>query len=112
MSKLKRCPFCGGKAALNKGIGLDGLNGWVVECNNYECIAYSLGSIYRSQDAAITRWNTRKPMERIVERLEQQKGFHKKGWNEHNAYDEYGAYFAIDRAIEIVKEESELHDNA
>lgn len=62
--KLLRCPFCGGEAELLKG---------QCEIDNYvmclEC--RSKTKLYNTKASAIKAWNTRKPMERIAERLEE-----------------------------------------
>lgn len=96
--KLLPCPFCGGEARLNHGISLDGIDGWVAECSNYQCITHSSDSIYYSQDAAIAQWNTRKPMERIIEKLEDKK------WGTSEWRDKWRDEI-IGECIEVVKEE-------
>ena len=62
---LLRCPFCGGEAELLKG---------QCEIDNYvmclEC--RSKTKLYNTKASAIKAWNTRKPMQNIVERLEEQ----------------------------------------
>ena len=62
--KLLRCPFCGGEAELLKG---------QCEIDNYvmclEC--RSKTKLYNTKASAIKAWNTRKPMQNIVERLEE-----------------------------------------
>lgn len=64
MSEIKNCPFCGGEAHKFENVIDKGK--WFVECK--ECGASVL---YRSENSAVKAWNTRKPMERIVERLEE-----------------------------------------
>lgn len=85
MSELKRCAFCGGEATL--------CNYYFVQCE--ECGVSTLTFI--TKEEAIKAWNTRKPMERIIERLEEEKS----DWN-----DDYNV--PIKKAIEIVKEEGGL----
>ena len=62
--KLLRCPFCGGEAELLKG---------QCEIDNYvmclEC--RSKTKLYNTKASAIKAWNTRKPMEDIVDELEE-----------------------------------------
>lgn len=71
--KLKPCPFCGGKA--NKRIAFpldaDGLevNMYIVGCNNCDVEFTCLWD----EEIVVNAWNTRKPMDDIVERLEYQK---------------------------------------
>lgn len=48
-------------------------------------------------------------MDRIVERLEERKATVRKDWEEFGCEDNYGGYFATDRAIEIVKGEGEIN---
>lgn len=64
MSKitLKPCPFCGSEAVL---IGTEKEN-WV-ECTNKDCgCEVFLGF----NDKAIKVWNTRKPVDKVLEHLE------------------------------------------
>lgn len=69
--KLLPCPFCGGEAQLVRDrIGL-----WRVGCKKCDCTTtYQFGfgeGEEVSQKKAANVWNTRKPMERIVEQLEE-----------------------------------------
>ena len=108
MSELKRCPFCGGEAKLEqeKIVGL-----YTVKCK--DCFAripfqFDFGEgLEVSKEKAIKAWNTRKPMQNIVERLEEEKTscF---DWEDEIKCVEQRCYRI---AIEIVKEEGELHDN-
>ena len=61
MSKIKLlpCPFCGGEAIECKT---------KVICSECTCTVYG-----RNIDIARKLWNTRKPMERIIEQLEHEK---------------------------------------
>ena len=74
MSELKRCPFCGGEARLQKPYRK---RGWYVICKNTNCGCRTpfYQHLYTSEDdlqtIATMVWNNRKPMERIVERLEE-----------------------------------------
>ena len=92
MSELKRGPFCGGEAELLKG---------QCEIDNYvmclEC--RSKTKLYNTKASAIKAWNTRKPMQNIVERLREKA---KEPMYQHHG-DNY--YVGIYDAIEIVKEE-------
>lgn len=63
--KLKPCPFCGGEADLQESL----CAGWFVEC---ECGATSRIA-YDSKKEAIEAWNRRKPIDKIVEQLEERR---------------------------------------
>ena len=65
-NKLLPCPFCGGEAEVNYNESTSLIPFFIVLCR--ECGCKQSGSI--SKEAVINAWNTRKPMERIVERLE------------------------------------------
>lgn len=104
-SELKRCPFCGGEARLNyeRIPGED--KGFWAQIICQECHARSGGiwaGSYNSAERKETKaWNTRKPMDRIVERLEDNKM-----WSELMIYSlTHREREIIKRAIEIVKKE-------
>ncbi len=63
-TKLLPCPFCGGEATLRKS---EVTQLYHVAC--FEC-GCRQDSSYKSE-SAINAWNTRKPMDDIVERLEE-----------------------------------------
>lgn len=66
--KLLSCPFCGGEAKVFKRLG-----GAYVACK--ECAAST--RLTMQEDVvkkSVVLWNTRKPMERIVERFEKIRG--------------------------------------
>ena len=100
MSELKRCPFCGGEAELLKG---------QCEIDNYvmclEC--RSKTKLYNTKASAIKAWNTRKPMQNIVERLEHfnEETFYRANGRANGKTLAYGYSQGICKAIEIVKEE-------
>ena len=84
-AKLKECPFCGRELRRN-------MSGWW-EDTNRECILFGL----EFSNKVIPAWNTRKPMERIVEKLEEKA---KEPMYQHDGED----YFVgVESAIEIVK---------
>ena len=100
--KLKRCSFCGGEAKIKTKIKPY----FTIGCECIECGAKTVGycpnlesenalaSIEQSKEMVIEKWNTRKPMQEIVERLEKKiNPLHNVNWNS-----------AIEEAIEIVKE--------
>lgn len=97
MSEIKRCPFCGGEATLTNKLSKDeyGQRLWNVCC--FGCANRT--SSYWDKEIAIEAWNTRKPLERVIERLEKEKS-NLTTWAEDEAYK-----LAINKAIEIIKEE-------
>lgn len=107
--RLKPCPFCGGEAGIRDlkiKIPYDGI-AYFVEC----CKCDVRGGIsYDGKQAAIEAWNTRKPMDRIVEELEEKRQNADKKWFEYCDRNEQllahmcvGKEIAYRRAIEIVK---------
>lgn len=105
MSELKNCPFCGGEA---KRAVIFGRNG--VECR--ECLCMMRGWLDATPEEIAKQWNTRVPMQKIVERLEDvrvlalQNACLKEAGPE--CYDISCETCYMDRAIEIVKEEGGL----
>ena len=101
--KLLRCPFCGGEAGLLKG---------QCEIDNYvmclEC--RSKTKLYNTKASAIKAWNTRKPLQNIVERLEEQAEECRKYWQEFDDEDSFGAMNAYCNAVKIVKEEGGMNE--
>lgn len=96
--KLLPCPFCGGEARLQKRFRK---RGYYVICKDRNCgcrtpfYQFDFLSQEELREQAIFTWNTRKPMDRIVERLEESESY--------SCSPQFSK--AIDRAIEIVKEE-------
>lgn len=86
MSELKKCPFCGGEAR------------WATKHKHWiECEVCGVEGIYsENSEDCIEAWNTRKPVERILERLE-------KEYDINNWGKPYG--ISLDKVIEIIKEE-------
>ena len=107
MEQLKKCPFCGGEAKLY------GYTAFWVCCENEECNVDS--DVYESREKAITTWNTRKPIERILERLEELRMAEYDDSDEEPVYTDAedifddgvsnGKFRAYHKAIEIIKEE-------
>ena len=104
--KLLPCPFCGGD---NLGFYHNHLfrDGYEVRC--YDC-HFGLQES-RTKQEAIEAWNTRKPMERIIERLEEElklSDIEKERCIRENPlqFDEAKGYSTgISNAIDFVKEE-------
>ena len=63
---LKRCPFCGGEAKIDKTTS----NAVEVACSECSASTPLFWAFIGGEEKAIEAWNTRKPMERIMERLE------------------------------------------
>ena len=103
MDKLKRCPLCGGEArffqmGITKNIRLG-----YVKCT--EC-GLRLEQENCTEDFATAQWNTRKPMDRIVERLEKLRTCDDFGTCNHCQYRWCSMeLLSADDAIKIVKEE-------
>lgn len=92
--RLKSCPFCGGNFRINyrgayehdsKGCILDGL-----EIKNHK---------------EIEQWNTRKPIKKIVEKLETWAKSSERLYFEYYEEECYGAWRSYNNAIKIVKRE-------
>lgn len=102
MSELKCCPFCGGKVAISDE-KIDATR----EVYNFHCHNCDMVTFYdfpNDKEKAIETWNTRKPMDNIVEKLEE------------NSFDmslENPDCKAIwtDKAINIVKQEMGVMNN-
>ena len=95
--KLKPCPFCGGNA-----VYIEKRDIFISKFVTCAKCGIETRRNYLRKDKAIEHWNTRKPMERLVERLEESKGVVIIDGKEMYQED----YFIdIDEAIEIVKEE-------
>ena len=103
MSEIKRCPFCGGEATLTNKLSKDeyGQRLWNVCC--FGCANRT--SSYWDKEIAIEAWNTRKPLERVIERLEEQEEECKKYWDEFDDEDAFGGMNAYMNSIAIIKQE-------
>lgn len=91
--ELLPCPFCGGEAKLHHNLLTDKFKVW---CSKCDCRT----DVYSDKEEAIRKWNTRKPMERILERL---KGIvvQRVAW--FGKKDEI--CIGVDKAIKICKKE-------
>ena len=106
---LKPCPFCGGEAIVEtEKIGKEQLL-YAVGCSDRECV--SQGRYYTTVESAINAWNTRKPVENVIERLEKEMELAEKEMAECTFkgmpfYDTQNGYAtAMYNAIEFIKEE-------
>ena len=64
--KLLPCPFCGGEAIVYED---EQYNQYMIGCKN--CCAIEPMTEWTSKENAIAQWNYRKPMQEILERLEE-----------------------------------------
>lgn len=95
--RLRECPFCDGEAKLLISRNSEGKVQYRIRCHNIDCDVRPSTSWFVCKEEVIERWNRRKPMDRIVERLEALPDVNSDYWN---------TTYLIDRedAIEIVKE--------
>ena len=108
-TKLLSCPFCGGEAVTAEMYNTKLKKLFpIVKCLDCECRT----PMTETFEEAIAVWNTRKPMERILEKLNERIEHHVKLVNyemnmgtivDVERHEE--AIKATDKAIEIVKEE-------
>ena len=110
MNELKKCPFCGGEVEMFTE-QLDAVR----DCYNFHCESCNMSVYYDYSDKeeAIEKWNTRTPVDKVIERLEERKlvsrcrgielsctGGYGKIIDEIN----FGMHKAYSQAIEIIKE--------
>lgn len=97
MSELLKCPFCGGELKKNVWGSLTD--------NNEDCIMYG----FEIHPKLIPKWNTRKPLERIVERLEEKSFWLEPSFDEEGyCEDDSEEVVFLSDAIEIIKEEGQI----
>ena len=104
MSELKRCPICDKEVEITKDNLMDF---HVIECNICKILMYS-----RNKEELINKWNTRKPMDRIVERLEhllKNFGEHCENQGEECTHKSCSDC-VLSHGIEIVKEEGGMNE--
>ena len=98
MKKIKYCPLCGNGATVYKEklSYIHDIYGYGVMCNTPFCCRIS--PKYKTEEDAITEWNTRVPVEEIVEMLK---------WEAFDMSLENPDCKAVwlDKAIEIVQKE-------
>lgn len=103
--KLLKCPICGGEAEIkSKYVSHEDV---VCTARNVMCTSCGLSTRFFicSEEEAIKFWNTRKPMEEVVEKLEEA------AWMTDPTYDDDGysnddgiLVVTASRALRIVKE--------
>lgn len=100
--KLLPCPFCGGEGKVSEFHSFWYKSG----CSNLNCFAYITSLVFQTKEEAIAAWNTRKPMERIVERLEDNSEWTDSTFDEDGyCNDDSFEVIRLEKAIEIIKEE-------
>jgi Lar family restriction alleviation protein len=99
-NKLLPCPFCGGEA------NVIGYKTFYAQCTECGVATGFYNTIEQTNEA----WNTRKPMERIVEQLEEEIDCAKNQWDDSEYYT--GQAHAFEIAKEIVEIEKGGVDNA
>ena len=98
--KLLPCPFCGGEAVVYD----DDYNHYAIGCKLC-CDVTPITTWEDTEEKAVAIWNTRKPMERIVERLEDIKKVNPLGRIGHPKVVRSETIRVVNKAIEICKEE-------
>ena len=70
--RLRECPFCGGEVYVSREDCYGNIDdNYLVHCD--ECgLQFGFINQFESEEEAIKAWNTRKPMDRIVEQLEEE----------------------------------------
>lgn len=71
---LLPCPFCGGEAELLHTQTYSAHTLFWVECMECDCKTSDFEDVL-GKEKAVAAWNTLKPMGRIVEKLEEEKGY-------------------------------------
>lgn len=100
--KLIQCPFCGGENIHSTYFN------WTpaIRCECGAVMTVQMGFDTNKEAELVRRWNTRKPMERIVERLEEHREWTDSTFDEDGfCNDDSFEVVRLDTAIEIVKEE-------
>ena len=77
MTELKPCPFCGGEAMHWGGAGQHCIRCKSCFNTNEKLVGGTLYDAFETSEEAAKDWNTRKPMERIIKKLEQKQKIHK-----------------------------------
>ena len=112
MSELKCCPFCSGEPQIETYDCKYSVKEYWIYCCSCDCAS----SRYYSKETAIEKWNTRKPMDNIVEKLEEETDFlkdctkygNKDAKQQEKSYSTMMMYEVaglVDYLIDIVKQE-------
>lgn len=106
--KLLPCPFCGGSKLYIWERNYFSQKHSTVSC--IECHVSQTGDGFKTREEAIKSWNTRKPMQEILERLENESRYSEEAKeyarvNNPLQFERCDSYLsAIDNAIQIVRE--------
>lgn len=104
---LKPCPFCGGEATVYYAPGndIEGIPCFGVACDDCKTMIGTVKDgttdFYRTPQEAAEAWNTREPMDKIVEQLKEaaiKENVPAYIWDVQADY-----YLPLSKAIEIVK---------
>lgn len=106
---LLPCPFCGGEAELFRRTSVIGD---FVEVRCKTCKAKTDAILFDARkhpndeeyDEAAEAWNTRKPVEAVLERLEAECIKYKNEWNAYDDEVAFGQMNGMSNAISIIKE--------
>ena len=99
--KLKPCPFCGSEVYI-EDLGVEkGDHYYMIQCTNEDCDAATCFGEKNKKDF-IKAWNTRKPVDDVLERLKQLK--HEEKLLTAECAPHIFAVSALREAIKIVKE--------
>ena len=101
MSELKRCPFCGEEAVTAEAYNIK-LKKFlpIVKCLDCGCKT----PMTETFEEAIKAWNARKPMERILGRLEETYDATHENYMKDRDLITLGKKYGLEQAIETVKE--------
>ena len=108
-TKLKPCPFCGNNDR-RVGIRRMGNKGYKIICGkcgaggSYVAIKDWHDNKMIAQGQAIEAWNTRKPVDDVLERLEAIRQEYLKEYKIYLDGEDYRSSLLLDNAIEIIKE--------
>lgn len=115
--KLLPCPFCGGEAKYKKHYREDIYHGYlpVMKCESCGAIASLTDSDIGNYEEILTRkWNTRKPMQEIVEKLEEEiekSSDRFVGGRSNGKTLQMGITYGIEKTIRIVKEVGGMNES-
>lgn len=97
MDNLKPCPFCGGEAKVIENNSYTDIHS--VICKN----CFTESDRYQTQEKAIEAWNTRKPIEKILDELSEREHRFMEKWKNNPCSTVFGsrtrAYFDAQRIV-------------